>query len=95
MLFFTKTFRKYLTRNAVSTTITNLNYHILKKMPIVVPSAEEQQRIIQKIVELMHLCGHHKERHTSNQKSNAQQPIIRLFTAWLIIFIVNFSISYH
>ncbi|MDL0431556.1 restriction endonuclease subunit S [Marinobacter sp. TBZ242] len=62
LLFSTDTVRDYLTGNSVGTTMTNLNHGILKKMPVALPSAEEQDRIVQKVDELMALCDQLKER---------------------------------
>ena len=42
--------------------MTNLNHGILKKMPVALPSTEEQYRIVQKVDELMALCDQLKER---------------------------------
>ena len=50
--------------------MTNLNHGILKKMPVALPSTEEQYRIVQKVDELMALCVHLKER--LNQASEAR-----------------------
>ena len=62
LLFSTDTVRDYLTGNSVGTTMTNLNHGILKKMPVALPSTEEQYRIVQKVDELMALCDQLKER---------------------------------
>ena len=62
MLFSTETVRDYLTGNSVGTTMTNLNHGILKKMPVALPSSEEQHRIVQKVDELMALCDQLKKR---------------------------------
>ncbi len=70
LLFSTDTVRNYLTGNSVGTTMTNLNHGILKKMPVALPSAKEQHRIVQKVDELMALCDQLKER--LNQASEAR-----------------------
>ncbi|QNI04076.1 restriction endonuclease subunit S [Halomonas sp. SH5A2] len=70
LMFATDTVREYLTGNSVGTTMTNLNHGILKKMPVALPSAEEQHRIVQKVDELMALCHHLKER--LNQASDTR-----------------------
>lgn len=70
LLFSTDTVRSYLTGNSVGTTMTNLNHGILKKMPVAVPPAEEQHRIVQKVDELMALGEHLKQR--LNEASNTR-----------------------
>ncbi|WP_167408848.1 restriction endonuclease subunit S [Vreelandella sulfidaeris] len=70
LLFSTDTVRNYLTGNSVGTTMTNLNHGILKKMPVAVPPAKEQHRIVQKVDELMAICDQLKER--LNQASDTR-----------------------
>ena len=48
--------RKYLSGEAVGTTMVNLNHGILKKMPLAIPPLAEQHRIVAKVDELMALC---------------------------------------
>ena len=62
LLFSTNTVREYLSGNSVGTTMTNLNHGILKKMPVALPPAKEQHRIVQKVDELMTLCDQLTER---------------------------------
>ncbi|MEQ3621593.1 MAG: restriction endonuclease subunit S [Marinobacter sp.] len=72
LLFSTDTVRDYLTGNSVGTTMTNLNHGILKKMPVALPSAREQYRIVQKVDELMALCDQLKERLNNTSKTRCQ-----------------------
>lgn len=72
LLFATDTVRNYLTGNSVGTTMTNLNHGILKKMPVAVPPAEEQYRIVQKVDELMAICDHLKQRLTQASNTRCQ-----------------------
>ena len=55
-LFRCNSVRTYLAGAAVGMTMVNLNHGILLKMPIAVPPADEQSRIIAKLDELMTLC---------------------------------------
>ena len=48
--------RSYLAEKAVGTTMVNLNHSILKRIPIALPPAAEQHRIVAKVDELMALC---------------------------------------
>jgi type I restriction enzyme, S subunit len=48
--------RSYLAGKAVGTTMVNLNHGILKRIPIALPPAAEQHRIVAKVDELMALC---------------------------------------
>lgn len=48
--------RRYLTGEAVGTTMVNLNHGILKRIPLALPPAAEQHRIVVKVDELMLLC---------------------------------------
>jgi type I restriction enzyme S subunit len=75
LLFTTETVRDYLTGNSVGTTMTNLNHGILKKMPVALPSAGEQHRIVQKVDELMALCDQLKQR--LNQASETRCQLAR------------------
>jgi type I restriction enzyme S subunit len=63
-LFKTEGVRAYLSGNSVGTTMTNLNHSILNKMPIVLPSLPEQNRIVAKVDELIALCDQLKSRIT-------------------------------
>ncbi len=72
LLFSTDTVRDYLTGNSVGTTMTNLNHGILKKMPVALPSAAEQHRIVQKVDELMALCDQLKERLNQASETRCQ-----------------------
>jgi len=72
LLFSTDTVRDYLTGNSVGTTMTNLNHGILKKMPVALPPAEEQHRIVQKVDELMALCDQLKERLNQASETRCQ-----------------------
>ncbi len=56
LLFKTEGVRNYLGAKSVGTTMTNLNHSILKMMPISLPPAAEQHRIVNKVHELMALC---------------------------------------
>ena len=69
LLFATDTVRDYLKGNSVGTTMTNLNHGILKKMPLALPSAEEQASIVEKVDELIALCGRLKERLSESKKT--------------------------
>ncbi|MAP31566.1 MAG: restriction endonuclease subunit S [Marinobacter sp.] len=73
LLFSTNTVREYLSGNSVGTTMTNLNHGILKKMPVALPPAKEQHRIVQKVDELMTLCDQLKER--LNQASETRNQL--------------------
>jgi type I restriction enzyme, S subunit len=48
--------RRYLAGAAVGTTMVNLNHGILKRIPLALPPAAEQHRIVAKVDELMALC---------------------------------------
>ena len=72
LLFLTDTVREYLTGNSVGTTMTNLNHGILKKMPVALPSPEEQQRIVQKVDEFIAICDQIKERLNQASKTRCQ-----------------------
>jgi type I restriction enzyme S subunit len=48
--------RRYLAGEAVGTTMVNLNHGILKRIPLALPPAAEQHRIVAKVEELMTLC---------------------------------------
>ncbi|MFZ2394471.1 restriction endonuclease subunit S, partial [Rhodoferax sp.] len=48
--------RCYLAGAAVGTTMVNLNHGILKRIPVALPPAAEQHRIVAKVDELMALC---------------------------------------
>ena len=73
LLFSTNTVREYLSGNSVGTTMTNLNHGILKKMPVALPPAKEQHRIVQKVDELTALCDQLKER--LNQASETRNQL--------------------
>ena len=60
-LFQTYEVRAYLAGESVGTTMTNLNHRILKKMPVMLPPAAEQERIVEKITELRALCNRLKD----------------------------------
>ncbi|WP_273207449.1 restriction endonuclease subunit S [Marinobacter subterrani] len=72
LLFSTDTVRDYLIGNSVGTTMTNLNHGILKKMPVALPPAEEQHRIVQKVDELMALCDQLEERLNQASETRCQ-----------------------
>lgn len=72
LLFSTHTVRDYLSGNSVGTTMTNLNHGILKKMPVALPSTEEQHRIVQKVDELMSLCDQLKKRLNQASETRCQ-----------------------
>jgi len=55
-LFKSKYVVTHLGGNSVGATMTNLNHGILNSMPIVLPPAPEQKRIVAKVDELMALC---------------------------------------
>ncbi|MFA7434576.1 MAG: restriction endonuclease subunit S [Gemmobacter sp.] len=55
-LFRTEYAREYLGGNSVGTTMTNLNHSILNNMLVLLPSFLEQERIVNKIDQLMTLC---------------------------------------
>ena len=78
LLFSTDTVRDYLTGNSVGTTMTNLNHSILKKMPVALPSTEEQHRIVQKVDELIALCGQLKQRlnHASETRNQLAEAVV-------------------
>jgi type I restriction enzyme S subunit len=65
--------RTYLAGEAIGTTMVNLNHGILKKMPIGLPPAAEQHRIVAKVDELMALCDRFKSRLT--EASQLQQKL--------------------
>lgn len=56
IMFATDSVRRYLTGNSVGTTMTNLNHSILNRMPVALPPTITQQRIVEKVDELMALC---------------------------------------
>ncbi|WP_018880256.1 restriction endonuclease subunit S [Thioalkalivibrio sp. ALE9] len=62
MIFTTDSVRSYLTGNSVGTTMTNLNHGILNKMPVALPPANEQHRIVEKVDELTAFCDQLKAR---------------------------------
>ncbi|WP_280552854.1 restriction endonuclease subunit S [Halomonas sp. 25-S5] len=76
MMFATDRVRGYLTGNSIGTTMTNLNHGILNRMPVALPPANEQHRIVKKVDELMALCDRLKARlgeagETRNQLAGA------------------------
>lgn len=72
-LFMTFSVRNYLTGESVGTTMTNLNHGILNRLPIALPPANEQHRIVKKVDELMALCNQLKER--LNQAQTMQKQL--------------------
>jgi type I restriction enzyme S subunit len=56
LLFKTEYVRDYLGGNSIGTTMTNLNHGILNKLPLMLPPIQEQNRIIDRVDELMDLC---------------------------------------
>lgn len=72
LLFATATVRNYLSGNSVGTTMTNLNHSILNKMPVALPSADEQNRIVQKVDELIALSDQLKERLNQASETRCQ-----------------------
>jgi len=61
LLFKTDGVRSYLGGNSVGSTMTNLNHGILNKMPILIPPAAEQHRIVAKVNQLMTFCDQLKQ----------------------------------
>ena len=72
LLFATATVRSYLSGNSVGTTMTNLNHGILNRMPVALPSASEQNRIVQKVDQLMTLCDQLKQRLNQASETRCQ-----------------------
>jgi type I restriction enzyme S subunit len=56
LLFKTRWVRKFLGSESVGATMTNLNHSILNKMPLMIPPAEEQNRIVEEVDRLVSLC---------------------------------------
>jgi len=71
-LFLTQEIRQYLSGNSVGTTMTNLNHGILNKLPIAVPPASEQQRIVKKINQLLAICDQLKARLNQSDETRRQ-----------------------
>jgi len=59
--------RRYLAGEAVGTTMVNLNHGILKRIPLALPPAGEQHRIVAKVDELMALCDQLESQLTISQ----------------------------
>ncbi len=59
--------RRYLAGEAVGTTMVNLNHGILKRIPVALPPAAEQHRIVAKVDELMALCDQLETQLTTTQ----------------------------
>lgn len=59
-------FQGQLVENATGMTATGIKASKLKEIPVAIPPLEEQQRIVQKVDELMALCDR-LEQHTSDQ----------------------------
>ena len=70
--------RSYLAGKAVGTTMVNLNHGILKCIPVALPPAAEQHRIVAKVDELMVLCDQ-----LETQLSTTQTDSRRLLEAVL------------
>jgi type I restriction enzyme S subunit len=62
LLFKTDGVRSYLGGKSVGTTMINLNHGILNRLPILLPPAAEQHRIVAKVDELMTICDTLKAR---------------------------------
>lgn len=71
-LFRCNSVRTYLAGAAVGMTMVNLNHGILLKMPIAVPPADEQSRIIAKLDELMTLCDRLEAQQADAESSHTQ-----------------------
>jgi type I restriction enzyme S subunit len=71
-LFRCNSIRTYLAGAAVGMTMVNLNHGILLKMPIAVPPADEQSRIIAKLDELMILCDRLEAQQANAESSHTQ-----------------------
>jgi type I restriction enzyme S subunit len=56
LLFKTDMVKKYLDGKSVGTTMTNLNHGILMSMPVPLPPAREQRRIVEKVNSLISIC---------------------------------------
>lgn len=56
LLFSTHQVRRYLRGASVGATMTNLNHTILSKLPLVLPPAAEQDRIVAKVDKLLAIC---------------------------------------
>jgi type I restriction enzyme S subunit len=59
--------RRYLAGEAVGTTMVNLNHGILKRIPLALPPAAAQHRIVAKVDEIMALCGQLEAQLTTTQ----------------------------
>lgn len=58
LLFFSTSYaRKYLEGESIGSTMNNLNHKILMRIPVPLPSLAEQQRIVERVEELLALCG--------------------------------------
>ena len=72
LLFKTDGVRSYLGGKSVGTTMINLNHGILNRLPILLPPAAEQYRIVAKVDELMALCDTLKTRLNAAQTTQIQ-----------------------
>ncbi|MDD3935543.1 restriction endonuclease subunit S [Rhodoferax sp.] len=75
--------RRYLAGEAVGTTMVNLNHGILKRIPLALPPAAEQHRIVAKVDELMALCDQLEAQLTTTQTDSR-----RLLEAVLVAALV-------
>jgi type I restriction enzyme, S subunit len=67
LLLRSDTVRRYLAGEAVGTTMVNLNHGIIKRIPLALPPAAEQHRIVAKVDELMALCDQLEAQLTTTQ----------------------------
>ena len=56
LLFKSEWVKSYLGSESVGATMTNLNHNILNKLPLLIAPANEQNRIVEKVDEIMTLC---------------------------------------
>jgi type I restriction enzyme S subunit len=69
LMFQSKWVRGYLSGSSVGSTMVNLNHGILNKLPIMLPSPQEQSRVILMVDRLMTLCEQLKSRLQTSQQT--------------------------